>query len=92
MLGQDHQTEGEWRGQEQTQRAPGQVQNDAAKTIATGDRPALFPQTTGSTTWPVRGSTTANKAMVDNVIVQSLPTAAASALVGPLLELRQCRG
>ena len=54
-----------------------QVQNDAAMTTATGDRPALRPQTNGSTTCPVSGSTTANKITVQNVIVQSLPTAAA---------------
>src|SRR5690349_19224660 len=57
-----------------------QVQNDAATTTATGDSPALFPHTNGSATFPVRGSTTANKATVHSVMVQSLPTAAASAI------------
>src|SRR4051812_47641915 len=60
-----------------------QVQNDAVTTTATGDRPALFPQTNGSTTCPVSGSTTANKITVQNVIVQSFPTAAANAIGKP---------
>jgi hypothetical protein len=60
-----------------------QVQNDAATTTATGERPALRPQTNGSTTCPVSGSTTANKITVHIVIVQSLPTAAAKATGKP---------
>src|ERR1700719_557508 len=55
------------------------VQKDAATTTATGERPALRPHTSGSTTWPVSGSTTAKSAMVQSAILQWLPTAAAKA-------------
>jgi hypothetical protein len=57
-----------------------QVQNEAATTMATGESPALRPHTSGSTIWPVNGSTTANSATVHIAMVQSLPTAAASAM------------
>jgi hypothetical protein len=56
------------------------VQNDAATTTATGERPALRPQTSGSITCPVSGSTTAKSAMVQSAMLQSLPTAAAKAI------------
>src|SRR5277367_7055960 len=55
-----------------------QVQNVAETITATGDRPALWPYTIGSTTCPARGSTIKKSAAVQRTIVQPGPTAAAS--------------
>ena len=56
------------------------TQNKVETTMATGDSPVCWPYSTGSMTWPARGSATMNRAAVGSTMLQPGSTAAASTM------------
>ena len=57
-----------------------QLQKIATTITAVGDRPVLWPYSSGSSTWPVIASLTRNSPAVHSAIDQPGSTAAASAV------------